>query len=252
MAKQKGIFKVKGTLDDVTFYKTKNDGFLIRQKSTVDGKRIATDPSFQRTRENNSEFGAAGSAGKLLRSAFKGLTINASDSQLVSRLVTEMIKVLQEDLVSLRGKRNVLDGETELLTGFEFNKDGLLSTTLFAPYVASIDRPTGALQVDVAPFIPTNMVSAPGGATHFKINAAGASIDFEKKVYVVDVQASAVLPWNNTLTTALSLISNVGAASTHPLFLVVGIEFFQEVNGGSYPLKNGAFNCLQIVKVSGI
>ncbi len=252
MARQKGIFKVKGTLDDVTFYKTKGDGYLIKQKSAVDGKRIANDPNYQRTRENNAEFGAAGAAGKLLRAAFKTLTVNASDSKVVSRVVTEMIKVLREDQVSLRGQRNVLDGETELLTGFEFNKDGLLGSTFFAPYVASIDRATGVLQVDVAPYVPANMISAPGGASHFKINAAGAVIDFEKKEYVVDVKQSAVLPWSNVLTTALSLICNVGAATTHPLFLVLGIEFYQEVNGSNYPLKNGAFNCLQIVKVVGM
>lgn len=31
MAKQKGIVKIKGTVDDLTFMKTK-DGYLVRQK----------------------------------------------------------------------------------------------------------------------------------------------------------------------------------------------------------------------------
>lgn len=31
MAKQRGIFKAEGTIDEVTFYKSK-DGYLIRQK----------------------------------------------------------------------------------------------------------------------------------------------------------------------------------------------------------------------------
>ena len=42
------------------------------------------------------------------------------------------------------------------------------------------------------------------------------------------------------------------AASTHPLFLAMGIEFYQEVNGTMYPLKNGAYNALALVKLSGI
>jgi hypothetical protein len=37
-----------------------------------------------------------------------------------------------------------------------------------------------------------------------------------------------------------------------PLFLVLGIEFYQEVNGEEYPLKNGSFNALSIVKASGV
>jgi hypothetical protein len=44
----------------------------------------------------------------------------------------------------------------------------------------------------------------------------------------------------------------VTANSTHPLFLLLCIQFFQEVNGVQYPLKNGAFNALNIVKVEGV
>jgi hypothetical protein len=36
------------------------------------------------------------------------------------------------------------------------------------------------------------------------------------------------------------------------LFLVLGVEFYQDVNGVKYPLKNGAFNALNITKVSGV
>jgi hypothetical protein len=43
----------------------------------------------------------------------------------------------------------------------------------------------------------------------------------------------------------------VTPATVNPLFLVVGIEFFQEVNGQMYPLKNGAFNPLAIIKAEG-
>jgi len=53
MAQQKGILPVKGTLGNLTFYKSK-DGYLIREKGGLDAKRIASDPAFQRTRENNA------------------------------------------------------------------------------------------------------------------------------------------------------------------------------------------------------
>jgi hypothetical protein len=36
---------------------------------------------------------------------------------------------------------------------------------------------------------------------------------------------------------------------THPLFLALGIEFLQEVNGEKYSLKNGAFNACALVNV---
>ena len=50
----------------------------------------------------------------------------------------------------------------------------------------------------------------------------------------------------------INLNNNVTANSTHPLFLVLGVEFYQDVNGVKYPLKNGAYNALSIVKVSGV
>ena len=43
----------------------------------------------------------------------------------------------------------------------------------------------------------------------------------------------------------------VTPASTKPLFLAVGVEFYQEINGQMYPLKNGAFNPLSLAKVDG-
>lgn len=250
MARQKGIIKLDGTIGDITFYKSK-DGYLAREKGGVPADRIANDPAFQRTRENGAEFGRAGKAGKVLRTAIRAMLQNASDSKMVSRLTTEMVKVIQADATNPRGQRNVIDGEAELLEGFEFNINGKLGTTLYAPFTASINRTTGALDISIPAYVPLNMIAAPGGATHFKIVSAGAEIDFENETFVVDESASAVLAWDTTATSALSLSNSVTANSTKPLFLVLGIEFYQDVNGTKYPLKNGAYNALALVKVSG-
>ena len=250
MARQKGIIKLKGTIGDITFYKTK-DGHLAREKGGIDAKRIATDPAFQRTRENGSEFGRAGKAGKVLRVAMRLLLLNASDNRVVSRLHKSMVKVIQADTVSERGLRNVIDGEAELLTGFEFNINGKLGTSLFAAYTATIDRVAGTLDIDIPSFIPSNMIAAPSGTTHFKVISGGAEIDFENETSVVETSETAILPWDANATAAINLSNAVTANSTHPLFLALGIEFYQEVNGQMYPLKNGAYNALSLVKVDG-
>lgn len=252
MAKQKGIIKLEGTIGDITFYKSTQDGHLAREKGGVSADRIASDPAFQRTRENGAEFGAAGKAGKVLRKALRGLLQNASDSRMVSRLTKEMVKVIQEDATNPRGQRNVIDGEAELLEGFEFNKNGKLGTTLFAPFTATIDRVAGSLTVELAAFTPQSMIDAPGGTTHFKVVSAGAEVDFENEKFVVDNKETAVLPWDVNPTAVINLANAVTANSTHPLFLALGISFYQQVNGQMYPLKNGAFNALALVKVLGL
>ena len=251
MARQKGIIKLDGTIGDLTFYKTK-DGYLAREKGGVPADRIANDPAFQRTRENGAEFGRAGKAGRLLRTSIRSILQNSSDGRMVSRLTSEMVKVIQEDVTNTRGLRNVIDGEAELLEGFEFNIAGKLGTTLYAPYTTTIDRVAGTLAVSVTSFVPFNMIAAPGGASHFKIVSAGAEIDFENETFVMALSDSGILPWDSIATAVINLSNVVNANSTHPLFLALGIEFYQEVNGQMYPLKNGAFNPLALAKVSGV
>jgi hypothetical protein len=250
MAQQKGIIPLQGTIGNITFYKSK-DGFMAREKGSLDAERIANDPAFQRTRENGAEFGRAGKAGKYLRTALRSLLQNVSDSRMIARLTKEMMKVIKADETNPRGFRNVIDGEAELLKGFEFNINSKLGTTLFAPFTGTINRVSGELTVNVPSFIPVNMVAAPGGATHFKIVSAGTEIDFEQGNYTADVKTTAALPWNATATAAINLVNSVTANSTKPLFLVMGIEFYQQVNGTLYSLKNGAFNALALVDVSG-
>ena len=250
MAKQTGILPLEGTIGNVTFYKSKA-GYLARQKGGVDGRRIATDSAFERTRENGQEFGRAGKASKLLRTAFRAMLLTASDSYVSSRLTSAMVKVIRADATNARGKRNVIDGEAELLTGFEFNPAGRLGATLYAPFTAAIDRATGGLMVIVPAFIPINMIAAPAGASHFKIVMAGAEVDFENERFVNGSAASEQLEISATATADLGLAVNVTANSTNPLFVVLGIEFYQQVNGALYSLKNGAYNALSIVMVSG-
>lgn len=248
MARQKGIIKLEGTIADITFYKSK-DGHMAREKGGVPGDRIANDPAFQRTRENGAEFGRAGKAGKILRNAIRGLLQNAKDSKVVSRLTTEMVKVIQADATSQRGLRNVIDGEAAMLNGFDFNINSKLSTTLYALFAAAINRVAGTIILNVPPFIPLNMIAAPSGATHYKIVSAGVEIDFENEVSRSDLQESAILPWDNALSVDLTLTNNITPNSTNVLFAMLGIQFYQEVNGVKYPLKNGAFNSLAIVGV---
>ena len=250
MAEQKGMFPLQGTIGNINFYKTV-DGYQARTKGGPSAQRIATDPKFQRTRENASEFAQAAEAGKLLRKAFQSLVNPLADPRMVSRLAGRMVRVLQADPLNTRGMRKVIDGDVELLEGFEFNEQGKLSNAFFAPHHAEINRVTGELKIVISAFIPDSLVTAPPGATHFKLVSGGAEVDFENRSYVAALHSSPELLWNNTSTNEYVFNNTVPANSSHPLFLVLGIEFFQETNGTMYPLKNGSFNALAVVKVSG-
>lgn len=79
MARQSGIIKLKGTIGDITFYKSK-DGYLTRQKGGVDKERFHNHPKFQRTRENAAEFARAGKASKALCPAIGPVLSKTQDS----------------------------------------------------------------------------------------------------------------------------------------------------------------------------
>jgi len=61
MAKQIGIFKIIGTIGDITFYEMDGE-FYARKKSSLDGKRVKIDPRFRRTMEEAIGFGKASTA----------------------------------------------------------------------------------------------------------------------------------------------------------------------------------------------
>ncbi len=52
MAKQSGPIKVRGTVQGLTFYQLEGE-YYVRQKSSLDAKRIKTDPAFANTRKEN-------------------------------------------------------------------------------------------------------------------------------------------------------------------------------------------------------
>jgi hypothetical protein len=252
MAILEGIFPLKGTIGNVTFVRTKNGVYRAQRKTSMDKKRIMTDPDFQRVRENLAEFKRAASAGSLLREVFKTQIKQVKREKLVSRLMTKMIEAVKLDSVNPRGQRQVLDAETELLEGFQFNMGVPLSSALPIDYTVTADRVTGVLEIAMPSFIPSIELVVPEYTTHFKLIAVGAAIGFEDEVFVKEEASSAILPWDTNPTGPITLTANLPANSPHPLFMLLGVCYFLEDKGTKYPLKNGLYNSLAIVKVAGV
>jgi hypothetical protein len=139
-----------------------------------------------------------------------------------------------------------------LLENFEFNLNGKLGATLFATYSKAFDRLSGEATLSMAPFPPTIRVSAPAGTTHFKIVMGATELDFVNEVSSFESDETAILPYTAVPTSAVSLTATLTANSVLPVLQVLGIEFYQEVNGQMYALKNGAYNALAVVIVDTI
>jgi hypothetical protein len=248
MARQKGIIKLKGTMGDITFYKS-IDGYLAREKGGVEASRIANDPAFVRTRENGAEFGNAAMAGKLLRDTVRALSMNTADSRVTSRLTKLMAQIKNLDTTSNRGERNVAKGLVTtagklLLKGFNFN--------IKAPLGAVLHKSLRLIPADgeiiIDELSPLNDVSIPQGATHVILKAGFAVIDFatgNTALAVSNPQRMEILPDVDPVDLAPVNLPTI----TGTKLMILCIEFVQEVNGSDYSLKNGAYNVMNIVEV---
>lgn len=246
MAKLKGIIKIEGTLQDMTFYKTQ-DGHLVKTKSGVSADRIANDPSFVRTRENGAEFGSSATAGKLVRDTFRILLQNASDNRVTSRLTQLMTQLKNLDSTSQRGQRLVSLGiqtpeGINLVKAFNFNNKSILGSILFAPY--TVDTSTGI--ISIPNLTPAFDVKNVPGATHVAILGAYGALNFDSGDGDIQFTNAVNLPIDNvsgsvTLTPA-GVPTTVGTN-----FFLLEIIYFQQVNGSQYILNNGAFNALSVI-----
>jgi hypothetical protein len=49
---------------------------------------------------------------------------------------------------------------------------------------------------------------------------------------------------------AINVATAITADTPHPVFVVIGVEYFQEVNGHMYPIQTKTHNPMAIVEVS--
>ena len=101
---------------------------------------------------------------------------------------------------------------------------------------------------------PASDVAAPQGTTHFEVVFAASSLDMETLTYTNAVVAA---PLGILAVNSAALVNQVVVASfpvvppaANLVVGVVGINFYQQVNGKMYPLNNNSTNPLAIEYVA--
>ncbi|MBS9525707.1 hypothetical protein KI659_16935 [Litoribacter alkaliphilus] len=244
MARQSSFIKLEGTIGDVTFYKSKT-GYKARQKGGVSRDRIMNDAQFERTRENIAEFTQAARAGKILKDAFREITLRARDIRTHNRIYSQALKVLKTDSFSNRGERKVENGDISLFEGFQFSNNSMMEATVYCPY--SIDNGDTSVDIQFGSFVPRKYLAFPSGSTHFKFFVVGVGVDFEQGESRTEMQITDAFPLDNDELPAFNVeVSKVVDMGNHQ-FYALGIEFLQEVNDKLYTLNNGAHNAAKMI-----
>ncbi len=263
MARQKGVIKYVGTLGDIRHFKIKGqEGYFAGMVGGPTGDQVLTAPEFERTRENMNEFGASAKAGKSVRTGLSQVMKQMSDSQLTGRLTSIMKKINLEDQTEARGYRKIeISTQRRYLKGFEFDKNANFNGIFNPPYslTHSVDRASGEFIVDA--FNPANLVSAPSGATHFRlISSLSVVSDFEYNATtnsydpmdaalneISDIQYSDFLDLYEAVpstTISATLPGGVLPTVNTTVLQCVGIEFYQKVGPNYYLFASG--NCLKV------
>ena len=248
MARQTGILGIQGTVGGLVFSKNGN----ISQKPASNKAAFASAPSRARTRENASVFGLSAKYSKLLRDSLRVAIAAASDSRVASRLTAKMREIIGLDDTNDRGQRVFDAANSAPLLGFDFNAASGIGQTMYFPYEV-----TGAgadVTMSIPALSPGNDIAAPQGATHFEVVFAASALDMEMLNFTNAVVAAplGILPINSAALVNQQMVATFPAAPAAAELVVgvVGINFYQQVNGKFYALNNNSTNPLAIEYVA--
>lgn len=249
MARLEGLIKMKGQIGDLTFFKDKKGNYQVRMKGGVSAERIATDPRFQRTRENGMEFGRANSATKKLRDQLRDVFEQNVDTKISHRLSSRMSKIIKADAVNLRGERIVLAENMPMLVGLECNETATLPMVYYGKLQYGYDRAAGEATLSTGAFSPRTKIATLVGATHAKFTLAVMEYSADSEDLPVVIESSPYIDVLSMGTEQVDLTAALTADPAKAVIVLVGIGYFQEVNGAYYPLANGLYNALTFATV---
>ncbi|MGE8431471.1 hypothetical protein [Chryseobacterium joostei] len=124
MATYESVIKITGAVGDLVFYNL-NGKNVVRKKSGFNKTAFKKNPSYEKVRQNSSEFGHCSKVGKIIRASLDFYIKKAGDPLLYQKFAKLMTEIKDLDTVSERGKRTVENGlQTEigkkLLRQFQF------------------------------------------------------------------------------------------------------------------------------------
>jgi len=136
MATYESLIKIKGSVGDLVFYSL-NGKNVVRKKSGFNKTAFKKSPTYEKVRQNSSEFGHCSKAGKTIRTCIESYIKECKEPLLYQRFAKLMTAIKDLDMVSEKGKRTVQNGllteqGVTLLKAFTFGDKKKLNPEIFA------------------------------------------------------------------------------------------------------------------------
>lgn len=237
MPRLTSLFKVTGTMDDLTFYHSRTEGYLVRRTHRHDPEKVKNSPQFERTMENATEFGRVTKVAALLRRLMGYKFKSCGDARMTSRLISTLHQVMKKDRTSRRGHRSVGPGMTmpegkEILLGVDLNKTYPLDQILRAN--RRVDLETGTIHIESVP----NMLKWPSTATHVRFRSAWVRMD-TTALEGDAVYTETELFGRGQLPSEITLIPERSPEGPGQDLLLLQVQFYIEEGQQAYDLTEG-------------
>ncbi|WP_191860995.1 hypothetical protein [Hanstruepera ponticola] len=236
MAKQQGIIPLVGTLGGINFYYLNGKPVARKAGGGFNGKAIKSHASMQRVRENSSEFGHCSAVNKAFRTALRPFYNNYKFTFFHSRLMGLFTQLKDLDTINKRGERCVGNGVAQsnglaLFKRFDYTPDCDVRGVL--PFKYTVDASTFELTISEFDITRVGFIS---GATHIGLTYGVLDMDFDTLDYDLHLADSLILDLD-FMGTTVSLVPNSMPVSSGTFLAVLGVRFYQEVDGVLYVLN---------------
>lgn len=157
MARVNGIFKVTGSLQNVSFYTIKgSDKVFMRTKGGPSARRLKKGPEFELVRRHQSEWKGCVLFSQYLCSCMDSIyqMRDYNVAPVINGLAKRLVK---EDAENEIGKRSILLSKArELLEGFNLNRQFPFNTVFRTSVQVEIDRLAGKMKMIIPRVVTAN------------------------------------------------------------------------------------------------
>jgi len=248
MAKVNSLFKLSGTIADLTFRQTEY-GTIAQSRPGPSREQVLTSNKFRFTRLNAGIFRKVTQDGKLLREALRQAVSSVRHPRLNGMMIKLLYTMAKTDKRSRRPCRHAAAGDISLMEGFEFNHQLSLDQALPAKVTHSLDVVTGVMQLELPSFTARRKKGFPKEATHFRIVSCGVVVDFVSGKYRNDAHTSGLLLLGKQTPDVICWKHRLKAARGEVMVHALAIEFYKVAPGKITLLKWGAAKILQAARI---
>lgn len=249
MAKYESILTIRGTIDHLTFRNTP-EGKIVGKKTGPTREQVLTHERFARTRCNAREFKQAIEDATLLRQALgralDGVRCTTLNGHMNGLLYAVACQDTQRDL----GSRCAAGGAISIMTGFNFNKNLALVTALPFSFEHNLDAVAGVMQVEIPSFTAYKKKAFPKEATHFRIVAGGAVVNFANRTHTRHIACSELLLLGRKTPGPIGFACALPVGQDDVLVQVLGIQLYKLEKEKEVLVKGGAVQILAATRIA--